>query len=90
MSAPKTAAKADATGETISFDYDGETYTILPAMEWPAAALEAHDEGRFTIAVRAVLGVDQYRRLMSKPRKIRDVIEVWNLCEQTAGGDEGK
>ena len=66
--ADSTPAKAEARGESVAFEYDGDSYIVPPPMEWdvdvlgrtrtarsrpPSARCWAHPSGRRSARSRA-------------------------------------
>jgi len=91
-------AKTEALGKEISFEFDGETYTVPPAREWDLDVLESYENGMIATCVRAVMGEEQYDRFKSEPAeggerkpKRRTVGDLNDLFEtlQKALGVEG-
>ncbi|MGH3878068.1 MAG: hypothetical protein ACRDSK_13645 [Actinophytocola sp.] len=67
------ARKAEALAEGADVEFDGETYTIPPYEEWDIDALEAMDDQRYTVAIRGIIGDDQYSTFRSRHSKIGEL-----------------
>lgn len=80
-----SAAKAEALKTETSFDYDGVTYTLAPSAEWDLDVLDAFEGGQIATAVRLLLGDDQWATFRSKPRKVRDLNELFAAVQKAAG-----
>lgn len=79
------SAKSDATRKPVSFDFDGETYTIPPAAEWDLDVLEAAEDGRNIAMIRALLGEEGWTTFRSKPRTVADLTEMTQAIEKAVG-----
>ncbi|SCL33003.1 hypothetical protein GA0070616_4610 [Micromonospora nigra] len=55
-------AQAEATGQPITFEYAGETYSVAPTDEWDVDAMEAYEAGNIVTCVRLLIGEAQYRK----------------------------
>jgi hypothetical protein len=51
---------AEATGQSISFDFEGTEYTIPNAEDWPFEVIEAFEAGAAAAILRGLLGPAQY------------------------------
>lgn len=67
------SAKADVTGETLSFEFGGESYAVVPSAEWDLDVLENFEEGRIVAVLRSVLADDGWARLKAKGAKVSDL-----------------
>ncbi len=88
MTTKTNTAKTEALGESLSFDFDGDTYAVPPAREWDLDVLEAYEDGRIAATCRALLGPAQWETFRSKPRKVAD-LEALFLEVQKALGVSG-
>lgn len=86
--ATKNAAKAEATSERISFEWNGEEFTVIPTSEWPFEALEAYEDGKVTQFLRAILGPEEYAHFKSLRPRTAD-LESFVDTIQAALGIEG-
>lgn len=59
-------------GTERSFKYDGEEYFVEPVGDWPIDVLEAMQDDKMVIAVRAVLGPVQWALFKQKKRTNKD------------------
>ncbi|MFI9202632.1 hypothetical protein [Streptomyces sp. NPDC053048] len=85
-SAPKAAAaEAEATGGTITFDYNGLTFEVPGAPDdFPLAAIMADDE--FT-AISLMLGDEQWAAYMKTGPTLRDFRALVNAMSLAQGRD---
>lgn len=81
-----TTKKNDATGENVSFEYGGHTYSVPPAEEWDIEVLEAVDAQQMTVALRALLGGDQYAKFRANHRKVRELGEFFEAANKAVEG----
>ncbi|GAA4981223.1 hypothetical protein [Actinopolymorpha pittospori] len=86
--ADSTPAKAEARGESVAFEYDGDSYVVPPPMEWDVDVLEAYEDGKVATTVRALLGASQWAKFRSKPRTVQSLNDLF-VSLQTAMGLEG-
>ena len=80
-----TAARADATGQPITFSYDGETYEVPAPALWDLDVLEAAEDGRVTVACRTLLGPAQWATFRSKPRNAKDLGNLYEAVQEAVG-----
>ena len=60
------AQQQEATGDTITVDYGGHTYTIDRAsLPW-VDLMEAVDDGKYSHALKALLGPEQYAAIKGR------------------------
>lgn len=79
-------AKAEANGEPVKVEYDGTVYTVPTPLEWPLDTLDELEAGRFTKALKMVLGADQYDAFRtSKPRTLQDAVKLWEAVAAGSG-----
>jgi hypothetical protein len=78
-------AKADATGEMVAFEYDGETYEIAPTLEWDLDVLEAYEDGKIVATVRALVGPEGWTKYRSKKRTVSDLNEFFDAIQGALG-----
>lgn len=84
---PRSAAEREALGiETVSVEFDGETY-VIPAdpLDWELPTTEAFEQGKAITAIRGLFGPQQYRQLMSKGYRNRQFQELFNLLAEAGG-----
>lgn len=94
------AAKAEALGEGVEFDFDGEHYELPAAMDWDIDVFEYATNGDILNAVRALLGEDQWELFRSeddgkggrkkKRRSLRDLTALWEQAEAATGVQPGE
>lgn len=80
-----TAKKNDALGVSHTVEFNGDTYEVLPAEDWDLEVLEAIDESRMTVALRALLGDEQYAKFRATNRKVRDLGEFFTAAGKKVG-----
>jgi hypothetical protein len=76
-------AEVDQTG--VRFTFDGETYFVQAADEWPVEVFEAAEAGKFVTSVKELLGAAQWRRFKAKRRVSRDVESIFVAAQQALG-----
>lgn len=94
------AAKAEALGEGVEFDFDGEHYVLPAAMDWDIDVFEFAANGDILNAVRSLLGDDQWATFRSeddgsggrkkKRRSLRDLTALWEQAEAATGVKPGE
>lgn len=89
MSDITSAMKAEALGLAVSFEYDGETYEIMPASEWDLDAIEAFEAQKASTGIRLILGAEQYKRFKRKRRKVSDLSALFEVMQKAVMGDQG-
>jgi hypothetical protein len=78
-------AKAEATASSLKIIFDGATYEIPPASEWDLDVIEYVEEGKITLACRALVGPDGWKTFRSKPRKIADLEGLFEAIQTGLG-----
>lgn len=66
----------------VTFEHDGETYTIPTADEWSLDAIEAFEDGKNASLIRAILGPVQWAMFKRKPRKGSDLGDLFVAAEK--------
>ncbi|WP_458085815.1 hypothetical protein [Streptomyces malaysiensis] len=79
------ATKKDATGESTSFEFGGDTYNIPPAEEWDIDVLEAIDDQKLTHAIKALVGDEQYALFRKSNRTVKALGEFMQAATEAAG-----
>lgn len=82
---PSNPIKAEALNEPLNFDYDGESYTVAPSAAWDLDVLESVEEGKMTLACRALLGPAQWATFRSKPRTASDLGSLFEAITAAMG-----
>ncbi|MDG4801721.1 hypothetical protein [Micromonospora sp. WMMD980] len=87
MTTARDAAKAEATGSTVTFEFDGESYEIEPSLTWDLDAMEAYEEGNLVTCVRLILGPAQYTKFKPKgaKRTVGDLGRLFNAIQEAGG-----
>lgn len=78
-------AKAEAKSEMVSFEFDGDTYSVAPADEWDLDVLEAFEDGKVVATVRALVGPAGWATYKSKPRKVKDLDAFFTAIQEALG-----
>lgn len=77
--------KAEATGESIPFSYDGEEYVIPPSSEWSLDIIEAYEDGKVVKTVKTLLGDEQWAKFKSTPRTVADLGALFEAIQEATG-----
>lgn len=80
-----TAKKNDALGTFHVVEFNGETYAVPPADDWDLEVLEAIDESRMTVALRALLGDEQYVKFRATNKKVKDLGAFFTAAGKKVG-----
>ena len=70
---PANPTAAEALGDRIPYTYGGESYLVLPSIEWSYDALEAFESGKLATFLREILGEEQHARFKATKPKVGDV-----------------
>lgn len=84
-----TPAEFEAKGQKISFQYDGETFEVLPPAEWDVEALEAVEDQKIVTCIRLILGDEQWKRFKARPRTVGDLNALFAVMQARALGPSG-
>lgn len=71
----------ETTAPLAVVHYDGETYDIPGAEDWPVEALLAYEDGRMGNLVRSLLGEDGWARFTAKAPKVRDISALFEQID---------
>lgn len=88
--AKQDALKAEAQDADVTFEYDGEPYTIKPMNKMPLEFLEAIEDGKMIRAVKSMLGEEQYRKFSAKPRIVEDLNNLLTASTNAVGVSVGE
>lgn len=69
----RTVLEKEAANENITFQYDGVTYVVPPAKNWPLKVVRAQEENRIIACVEGLLGKDQMAKFEKKERTMGDL-----------------
>jgi hypothetical protein len=84
----KSAAAAEALGESIPFTFQGESFSVQPSSEWGFDALEDYENGRILRFLSQILDEDAWAKLRAlKPKA--SVVGEFVLAVQKAVGIAG-
>lgn len=96
----KAAAQAEALGQGVEFDYDGEHYVVDSAEEWDLDVFEAAAQGDLITALRALLGEEQWQVFRTKEdadgdrvkvkRTLKNLAELWEAAQTAVGVEPGE
>ena len=86
----KVAAEADGTAEPFEFTFGGDLYQLPPRMD--VRALGLFTKGEVGDALKIMLGVDQYARLLESPAVFDDtrfaaLMEAYAAHQGTTAGE---
>lgn len=70
-----------------TFEYDGVEYKIPHASKWDVGVMEGIEEGHMFVAVKSLLGTEQWATFKSKPR---DNTQFYELVNAVFGGDDAR
>lgn len=84
------AQAAEATGQGLSVDYAGQSYTFRPATEWPGRILRNARAGMIDLVLEAVLGPDQFKAFDATDPTIGQYGELFNAIAVAAGFQPGE
>lgn len=78
MATPKkvSALEAEAANLDVTFEFEGETYTVPPAKRWPLSVFRAQENGKGVGAIETLLG-KQYSKF--DPEGLRTIGDLDNL-----------
>ncbi|MCF3174789.1 hypothetical protein IPZ61_15835 [Streptomyces sioyaensis] len=79
------ATKNDATGAATAVEFNGDTYQVPPAEDWDLDVLEAIDDSKMTLALRALLGDEQYAKFRATNKKVRDLGAFFEAAGKSVG-----
>lgn len=80
-----SAAKAEALNEAVTFEYDGETYTVAASKDWDLDVLEQYEEGKVAATVKALLGPEQWATFRSTKRTVGDLSDLFEALQKAIG-----
>jgi hypothetical protein len=79
------AAKSEALGLGIDFEFEGKTFTVPPTSEWDLDVLENYEDGKVAATMRALLGADQWATYKETPRKVSDLAALFEAVQGALG-----
>ena len=84
------AQAAEATGQHLTVEYAGRTYTFKPATEWPGRILRNARTGMVDLVLEAVLGADQFKAFDAADPTLGQYGELFNAIAVAAGFQPGE
>ncbi len=84
----KVSEVAAVVQDTVSFEYKGNSFTI--ERDLPAEFLEVLDSGRITVALKTMMGEDQYKTFMADKPRVSDVNGVIEAAMNAVGSSMGE
>lgn len=83
-------AKAKVSPDTVSFEYDGTTYTVANDTDLDLAVMEAMEEGKAVLVTKLLLGPEQYKTFTSKKRKVSELSDLQEQLFKAMSADLGE
>lgn len=88
--APKTvaarkAARAEVTGEPVTFEHAGQPYTIDGAVLKSLDVLEAFEDGRVIAAMKTILGDAQWATFRKTGHSAEDLSTMYEAASVALG-----
>lgn len=80
--------KAEARGESVSFEYREKTYTIDRDVE--VEVLEDIEAGKIASAVKGLLGPEQYETFKKERPRVSDLAALLEAATQATGANLGE
>lgn len=71
---------------SITFEFEGDKYTISPTSEWPLEVFEAGEDGLLVTPVRELLGAKQWKFFKAKKQRTLADLDALFDAAQNAGG----
>lgn len=84
----KNPIAAEALHSNIEFEYDGESYAVIPTNDWTLDALEHFEDGKVLSLLREVLAEGGYAKFRQTHNAVGD-IEGFMAALQKAQGIAG-
>lgn len=79
------AERAEAGARSLSFSYDGDTYTLADPEAWDLDVLEAVESDKMVRACQLLLGPTQWAHFRRKRRTMRELISLFNAAWSASG-----
>lgn len=90
-SAAATAQKAEAQDGSVTFTYDGHTYTVKADALDDVETMAAFEEGKILLVVKTILGPAQWAVFVSKKRTVsKDLSDFTNALFAALGTSTGE
>lgn len=85
--ATKKVLESEALSNDISFEFNGEVYSVPPGKKWELDVIEAQEEGRMTTAVRLLIGEDKYKELRKTVKNLEDLDKFYDALFKAVDTD---
>jgi hypothetical protein len=84
--------RAEVADGDIEFEYDGDTYRLADVRKdgWDLGVLEAIEEDKYILAVKRMLGEEQWALFRSKRRGSADLLALFEAAWQAGGVRPGE
>ena len=92
----KEAAKAEALGRGVKFEFDGKSFEVEPADQWDIDVFEFASDGDIIKAVRCLIGEEQYQEFKTDAdgerirRTLSDLNDFWEAATKAQGVEPGE
>ncbi|MDG4792701.1 hypothetical protein [Micromonospora sp. WMMD1082] len=79
-------AKAEATGQPVTFEHAGQSYTVPPTAQWDLDAMEAYELGNIVTCVKLLLGPAQFEQFKPRgtKRTVGDLRDIFDAIQNAA------
>ena len=84
-SASESPRKPVGNEKPVEFEYDNQTYILPPTEDWDLEVFEFAEDQKMASACKALLGPTQWATFKSKPRKMRDLIAIYEAAWGAVG-----
>lgn len=81
----QTAARREALGEGTVVEFNGDTYIVRPSSEWDIDVLSHQRGGAPDLALKLILGDEDFARFTKKNRTLGSLAEMVNAIVAAAG-----
>ncbi len=92
----KVAAKAEALGQGVDFEFDGKQYHLPPADDWDLDVMEHFSEGNVLAAAKALFEDEQWQAFRTDEdgnktkRTNRDLADFIEVAMKSLGVEPGE
>lgn len=82
----KAATEAEARDESVTVEWRDLKFDLpTDRDEWPAEAALALEDGKYLVAIRALIPPDQFAALMATGPKVKDFANLTDAVAQALG-----